>query len=289
MQMANKIACGIAGWSYPDWEGYVYPSGKIKSSFDRLQFIALYVDVIEINNTFYRPPDRKSVESWLRRVKDYSDFFFTAKLHQSITHQYTIEPGVVKAIRDSFQPMVEAGKLKHLLAQFKYDYVDCLKHREYLQKVCDNFQNFVNLTFELRHNSWQSPGAIEFLNSLGISLANIDCPLSRTSFNLKVSPVGKHAYFRLHGRNRTAWFNPKAGRDEVYNYLYSTKEIDEIVQRISEIAARSESLTVIANNHYQGKEIVNALQIKAMITGRKVLVPDTLLQKYPVLKQIALC
>lgn len=288
MEQNDKIACGIAGWTYPDWEGYVYPKSKTKSFYDRLRFIASYVDVIEINSTFYRIPDRKSVISWLQRVKDYTDFFFTAKLHQSITHQYVLDATIVKAIHDGFQPMVETGKLRHILAQFKYDYVDCAKNREYLQKICDNFRNFPNLTFELRHNSWQKTDTLSFLNSLGISLANIDCPMSRTSFNLRVSPVGKHAYLRLHGRNRTAWFNPKAGRNEVYNYLYSVEEINEIAQRAIEIAFRSQSLTIIANNHYQGKEIVNALQLKSAITGRRIPVPDTLLVKYPILKQINL-
>lgn len=286
MKQTNNIACGIAGWSYPDWEGYVYPKNKTKSFSDRLRFIASYVDVIEINSTFYRIPDRKSAESWLQRVKDYADFFFTAKLHQSITHQYVIDTNIVKAIHVGFQPMVETGRLKHILAQFKYDYVDCVRNREYLQKICDNFKNFPNLTFELRHNSWQNPDALVFLNSLGISLANIDYPLSRTSFNLRVSPIGKHAYLRLHGRNRTAWFNHKAERNEVYNYLYSVEEINEIAQRAIEIASRSQSLTIIANNHYQGKEIVNALQLKSAITGHKVPVPHTLLAKYSVLKQI---
>ena len=35
---ASKIKCGIAGWSYDDWEGYVYPPG----TRDKLRYIALF-------------------------------------------------------------------------------------------------------------------------------------------------------------------------------------------------------------------------------------------------------
>ena len=48
------IRVGVAGWDYPDWEGPVYPPGSGRR-LDRLGYLARYVDVIEINSTFYRP------------------------------------------------------------------------------------------------------------------------------------------------------------------------------------------------------------------------------------------
>jgi len=49
----------------------------------------------------------------------------------------------------------------------------------------------------------------------------------------------------------------------------------------------SRSLTVVANNHFQAKEVTNILQLKAMLTNRKVAVPSGLLVRYPELKDIA--
>ena len=43
----------------------------------------------------------------------------------------------------------------------------------------------------------------------------------------------------------------------------------------------------MANNHYQGKEAVNALEIKARIEGRRVPVPPGLIERYPRLSRIA--
>ena len=283
MNEIGNISCGIAGWSYPDWDGYVYPPG----TKDKLRFIAGYVDVIEINSTFYRPPDPRTAESWADRTADLPDFFFTAKLNRDITHRGIIDPQMTDTIHRGFEPLVKENKLKHLLAQFRYDYANTPETRAHLKKIRDNFGNITNLTLELRHNSWQSPSALEFLRELNVSVANLDYPTTRNSFNLHLCDVGKHAYFRLHGRNAAAWFNKQAGRDETYNYLYSGKEVDQIADRGMQLAGISKTLTLIANNHFQGKEAVNILQIKSRITGNKVPVPPGLAAKYPALTRIA--
>jgi len=44
---------------------------------------------------------------------------------------------------------------------------------------------------------------------------------------------------------------------------------------------------VVANNHFQGKAVVNAIQMKHMLTGRPVKVPELLLKRYPELEKVA--
>ena len=278
--VASRISVGIAGWSYQDWQGPVYPRG----TKDKLRFIARYVDVIEINSTFYRPPDTRNVESWVRRTEDLPDLLFTAKVHQDITHRGRIEAPTVAAFRTGFESMLKEGRLRHLLAQFRYDFADTPKTRDHVRHIRDALGDLTNLTLELRHNSWQAPSALHYLDSLGVSVANLDYPLARNSFNLRHCTVGKDAYFRLHGRNTKAWFSKAAGRDETYNYRYSGKELDDIVDRAVEIARMSRTLTLVANNHFQGKEVMNALQIKSMISGDKVSAPSTLVAAYPELR-----
>lgn len=273
---------GIAGWSYEDWKDYVYPAG-VK---DKLRYIAGYFDAIEINSTFYRPPGKSTSSSWLERISDLPEFFFTAKLHRDITHEGKIESSTVKAFHEGLAPLVEHGKLHHLLAQFKYDFRDTPANRKHLQRISAEFRGLCNLTFELRDNSWQSPDALDFLSAQQVTVANLDLPLARNSFSLRKCLVGEHAYLRLHGRNRKAWFS-KAGRDETYNYLYSEKELQQVASRALELAKNSKSLTLIANNHYQGKEAVTSLQLKSMISGRRVAVPEKLIENYPQLGSIS--
>ncbi|TDI33378.1 MAG: DUF72 domain-containing protein, partial [Acidobacteria bacterium] len=43
-------------------------------------------DLVEINATFYRAARPRDAERWTRTVEKYTDFRFTAKLHQAFTH-----------------------------------------------------------------------------------------------------------------------------------------------------------------------------------------------------------
>lgn len=278
----GPVSVGIAGWSYPDWDGYVYPP----RTRHPLRYIAAFVDMIEINSTFYRPPEARTTGTWLKLTEDLPGFFFTAKLHRDMTHRGLLDDRSAAAFRDGLAPLVRAGKLRHLLAQFKYDVADSPDARRLLAGLRDRFAGTAPLALELRHRSWQDAGTLDFLRSLDVTVVHLDYPTAKDSFDLPVCDIGQQAYFRLHGRNAAAWFDRNAGRDETYNYLYSGEELSGIVKRAAEIKKKARSLTVVANNHYQGKEVVNALQVKAMISGTRVPVPPLLAERYPELKSI---
>jgi uncharacterized protein YecE (DUF72 family) len=100
------------------------------------------------------------------------------------------------------------------------------------------------------------------------------------------SPIG---YVRLHGRRYDTWFSddPATPAHERYNYLYSVEELDPWVARIRSINEHTRNTFVITNNHYQGKAVVNALQLLSILKGTKLKVPEPLRQHYPELEQIA--
>jgi uncharacterized protein YecE (DUF72 family) len=70
--MAMRI--GLAGWSYPDWKGRVYPP-KPPCGFDPLEYLAGYFDTIEINDyplvleVRHRSWDRPHVYELLRDLQ----------------------------------------------------------------------------------------------------------------------------------------------------------------------------------------------------------------------------
>jgi len=84
------------------------------------------------------------------------------------------------------------------------------------------------------------------------------------------------------------WFSddPDAPREERYNYLYSNKELEPWAERIRSVAEHSESTFVITNNHYQGKAVVNALQLIYLLTKQPVAAPPVLIEHYPELETI---
>ena len=281
--MAHPVYVGIAGWSYRDWQGIVYTEPKI----DQLEYVSKFVDCIEINSTFYRPPFEKTTRRWLERTSKHRSFFFTAKLHRDFTHEGKIDQEMVKFFHIGFRPFLDAGKLRHLLVQFRYDFADGTANRQHLSNIVENFTDAFSIAVEVRHRSWQAPEALDFLQQLGVSVCNLDYPTSSNSFNMQHCTVGENGYFRMHGRNVEKWFS-KAGRDETYDYYYNNDELAQIKQRIDRLAEAFESLTVIANNHYRGAELANALELKALLAGKKQLVPGGLLRTYPKLARIAL-
>jgi len=62
------------------------------------------------------------------------------------------------------------------------------------------------------------------------------------------------------------------------NYLYSERELAGWKERIQSVAERAQKTYVITNNHFESKAGVNALELKAMITGKRVLAPPTLMR-----------
>ncbi len=282
MEQSVSIAVGAAGWSYPDWAGIVYPKG----CKEPLRFVSGLVDCIEINSTFYRPPQKETAALWGRQVQGRKGFFFTAKLHQKFTHEGQIDSELVRQFWDGLAPLLEAGLLRCLLMQFRYDFTASDDNRRYLGNLIEQFREVCPIAVEVRHASWRQPAFLQELEDRNVTVCSIDYPTGPDSFVLDDRTVGLAGYMRLHGRNAAAWF-AKSTRDERYDYFYSPEELKEIAGRIGRLAAHCQTYTVIANNHYKGAELANALELKFLLTGLRQRVPDSLLARYPSLSRIA--
>ena len=285
MAMIKKVHIGPAGWSYKDWEGVVYPK-KAGSKFDPLSYLAQFFDTIEINSSFYRPPTPTTTKSWARRVADNSEFTFTAKLHRVFTHERgkaTVEDE--KAFREAMDPLVEARKLGAILIQFPWSFKNTDEERAYLMRLLTQFQEYP-LVLEVRHVSWNTPAIYEELEERGVGICNIDQPLFSKSIKPAAVTTSGIGYVRLHGRNYADWFREQAPRDDRYNYLYSLDELDPWITRIKEVAKQTRESYVITNNHFLGKAVVNALEIKSILAGKKVPAPLPLFEKYPQLETV---
>ncbi|MBI2932127.1 MAG: DUF72 domain-containing protein [Planctomycetes bacterium] len=270
----NRLLIGPAGWSYDDWKGIVYPNPAPRG-WDPLVTIAQHFDCVELNNTFYRPPTARMSETWARKTPD--DFIFTAKLWEKFTHdKQGFTQDDVRLFRTGLEPLAASGKLAALLMQFPWFFQDAPSSRDRIRKIADAFQGRAPLVIELRHRSWLD--ALDFLREHRLSFCNIDQPQSAGAITGTDAVTGPLGYVRFHGRNAKAWFSKDAGRDEKYDYLYS---IDELKGWANKIAAmKADRVFVILNNHFRGKGVVNALQLKRLL-GQEILVPEPLREAYP--------
>jgi uncharacterized protein YecE (DUF72 family) len=293
----SQIYVGTAGWSYKDWEGIVYPA-QIKKSEHPVEYMARYVDVLEINTSFYGHIKPEWGKLWCRMARGVNPrFLFTAKLNRAFTHSpiAALESTSAETIRataedeqltkEGLESIAAENMLGAVLAQFPISFKNTNTNRNHLQSVIEKFTSFP-LVVEVRHNSWTNEGTLRYFAEKGVAFCNIDQPKLGQAVTPSEHVTAPVAYVRLHGRNYDQWFDSDS-RNDRYNYLYTDPELRGWKTRVDAIAEKAQKTFVIANNHFEGKAAVNALQLKNMISGRPVRVPPTLLKHYWELAQIA--
>src|SRR5687768_3278602 len=77
-----NLFVGTSGYSYKEWKGTFYPE-KLPAK-EMLSYYASRLPAVEINNTFYRLPQRSVLENWKEQVP--AKFRFAVKASQRITH-----------------------------------------------------------------------------------------------------------------------------------------------------------------------------------------------------------
>jgi len=138
----------------------------------------------------------------------------------------------------------------------------------------------------VRHSSWSNEGILAYFEQKGVAFCNIDQPLLGLAIKPSehvTSPIG---YVRLHGRRYDQWFDPEKSSDR-YDYLYNKEELQGWKTKIENVAKKADVTFVVANNHFEGKAPANALELRFMLSGKKVKAPEMLVQTYPRLKAIS--
>ncbi len=281
------IRVGPAGWSYPDWEGRVYPAHK-PHGFHALPFLARYFEGIEIDSSFYAVPRRENAQRWATLVAPHPKFRFWVKLHRDFTHSSAEHTDAeiekrVHEFRDGIEPLVKARKLEALLAQFPVTFLFGKTEVRRLGRIRALFDP-LPCVLEVRHASWFTPPAIDTIRGLGYSLAHIDLPPAWNhppAWHESTGPIG---YLRLHGRNATQWFREGAERDDRYDYLYNRAELDLLARRAERIAKGHDTTAVVTNNHFGGQAVANALELLHLLRGEPVPAPQEIVESFPRLR-----
>src|SRR5215217_2193905 len=89
----SDIRIGTSGWHYEHWRGPFYPENLSKGGF--LEYYAGHFDTAEINNSFYRLPEKKTLVRWRETVPE--GFVFSVKASRYLTH--------MKKLKDPREPL----------------------------------------------------------------------------------------------------------------------------------------------------------------------------------------
>jgi len=264
----GEIFVGTSGWSYPKgegtWNGYFYPA---KHGPDELTYYSRFFRTVEINSTFYHPPDPRIAQSWANRVPD--GFLFTVKLWQKFTHpkMYEKSTGEIASISQdditlfcrSIEPLAKTGKLGALLAQFPPSFTNDNLGKQIIRGLITYFGKY-HLALELRHRSWSDdPATAQLLQDSHVAWVQIDEPKFHTSLAETVPQTSEMTYFRFHGRNKETWW--KGNVETRYCYLYSVSEIKELADKIRLASEQSRITFAFFNNHWKAYAPRNATDI----------------------------
>jgi uncharacterized protein YecE (DUF72 family) len=201
---------GTSGYSYKEWKGNFYPE-KIPAK-EMLTYYATRLPAVEINNTFYRLPQKSVLENWKEQVP--AGFKFSVKASQRITHFKRLKE-TEEETRYLLDTAAALGdRLGPVLFQLP---PNMKKDLPRLESFLACLPNEARATFEFRHPTWLDDDVLELLSRKNHALCISDTD------DLPVSHIDKTAdwgYLRLRRvnyseENLAEWF--KRVEDQNWN------------------------------------------------------------------------
>jgi uncharacterized protein YecE (DUF72 family) len=164
---------GTCGFGYPEWRGQFYPPDLPTSEF--LGFYAQVFEGVELDGTFYRPPDRSTVASWAAALPN--EFAVAAKVPRAITHEARLEGGAAAAMLLVFARALEplGDRLLAVLLQLPPS-LGADEGRERLARLLGGRPKDLPVAVEFRHRSWDRPWLPELLAGADAELALAERP-----------------------------------------------------------------------------------------------------------------
>lgn len=158
-----RLLAGTSGFSYKEWLGAFYPE-KLPAK-GMLAYYATRLPTVEINNTFYRMPNRAALEGWRSQVPE--SFRFAIKAPRRITHikrlkDCSSELEYLLAALDALRPCL-GSILFQLPPHAKRDLPALTAFVAQLPQGC-------RAAFEFRNASWLEPEVVALLASRNLAL-----------------------------------------------------------------------------------------------------------------------
>jgi uncharacterized protein YecE (DUF72 family) len=183
---------------------------------------------VEINASFYRFPIQSWVKTWLTAPEDFS---FSIKVHRSITHYTKLKNRSLELWNRFRQPLESLEKkidfwLFQMPSNYKYKQENLEAIRAFFEKT--NLRN--KAVIEFRDTSWWK--AVKEIANIGIVFCSVDAP----GLPHSLMSTNGAVYLRLHGSK------------EWYNYIYSEKELDNILSRFKKLKA-GKKMIYLNNDH----------------------------------------
>jgi|SRR5579884_1853846 len=284
--MAAPVRIGTCSWADEALVKHWYP--KEVPARERLAWYAQHFSTVEVDSTFYRLPERSTVQNWADRMPD--GFVMHVKAFGLLTrHPVRLEQlppdlregmpvdergrvdrppregraEVFRRFLAALEPLREAAKLGGILFQLPPYVVWKPSSLDYLEWARGQLDGDAMLV-EPRHRSWYAEDVraelLRFLEERRMSWVVVDAPKvdAKNVPETLVATTTPLAYVRFHGRNAGTWNVRGGSAAQRFDYLYGEEELREWVPPLRELAARSEEAYAFFNNNNQTNGMAQA-------------------------------
>jgi uncharacterized protein YecE (DUF72 family) len=242
----DVLVIGTSGWQYKDWRGRLYPPKLPQRLW--LEHYAEHFDTVEVNNAFYRLPERSTFQQWRERTP--AGFRFAVKMSRYLTH--------IKRLKEPAEPVARflgrADALGDKLGPVLLQLPPTLKaDLGALDETLKQFPAHVRVAVEPRHQSWFTDEFCALLTRHGAALSWADRK------GRPLSPLwitADFGYLRLHEGRAEPW--PHYGRTALGSWL----------DRIAAAGGRVRETYVFFNNDPGGAAVENAATMAALARRR---------------------
>jgi uncharacterized protein YecE (DUF72 family) len=239
---ARRIRIGCSGWNYAAWKDGFYEGNPARLW---LQHYARHFDTVEVNNTFYRLPEKQSVANWVAQTPP--GFLFAVKASRYLTHIKRLNdlgPGLDRFYA-CIEPLLGTAKMGPILWQlppnFRRDDDRLAAALERLARTSERH------CFEFRHPSWFVEDVYALLRAHGAALVIADRPEVKP-FQSQVFTTD-WTFVRFHYGSRGRRGN------------YSERELEEWARRFESWRREVEVLAYF-NNDWEAFAVRNALWLE---------------------------
>lgn len=234
---------GTSGWQYRDWRGRFYPDRLPQRRW--LEHYAEHFATVELNNAFYRLPERTTFEGW--RARTPADFVIAVKASRFLTH--------IKRLRDPAEPVTRlldrAHGLGSRLGPILLQLPPSLQADVPLLDDCLHcFPAGIRVAVEPRHPSWWVEPVAETLAAHGATLCWADRRGRPVNPRWRTADWG---YLRMH--EGTAAPRPR----------YGERALRSWAQRLADCWSDSADVFVYFNNDPGGAAVRDATAFAAAV------------------------
>ncbi|WP_432824580.1 DUF72 domain-containing protein [Dactylosporangium sp. CA-092794] len=288
----GEIKVGTASWTDRTLLDSGWYPPEATSAEQRLAYYATQFPLVEVDSTYYAPPNEQTTRLWAQRTPP--GFTFNIKAFSLLTGHPTKVAALPKDLRpdtakpniypkdvpaqtyedvwarflDALEPLAEADKLGLLLFQFPPWFTIRRSNKQTLLEVAARCKPH-RVAVEFRHASWftgdNERETLDFLRAHDLAYVVVDMPQGhRSSIPPVVAATSDVAAIRFHGHS-DRW----TSRDihEKFGYLYSTRELQSWAPKVRSLAEKTASTHVLMNNCYSDYAQRNAAELAAMLTS----------------------